>query len=117
MAGPSNQAQSIEDPDEPLPAQSELSSGQRDALQATELERIRSNYSRASAPHPQRQPRVTARKPTKVLELLDYNVRKFWRSQVSVTVDHECCRDHLGMMDLYSLITFIAICCSNVRIS
>jgi hypothetical protein len=94
------------DPDEP-PAPID-SSGQSSehidrhspALEATELARLRRNYSRASSYHPPGTTSTT-KKPTTVLERFAYSIKKFWRHQVSITVEHSTCRDHLGMFWLF----------------
>jgi len=64
-------------------------------LEATELARLRRNYSRAST---YRQPgsSTPSKKPTTLLERFTYAVSKFWKRQVSVVVPHFSCRDHLG---------------------
>jgi hypothetical protein len=68
----------------------------RDAREDTELARLRRNYSRASSHRPQGSS-TTSKKPTGPLERLTYVVSRFWRHQVSITVEHSTCRDHLGM--------------------
>lgn len=72
--------------------QLERSPTQADALEATELERLRHNYSRASASR-----RSGSTKPVTLLERFTYNVKQAWKHQVSITVEHSSCRDHLGM--------------------
>jgi hypothetical protein len=69
---------------------------QADALEATELERLRQNYSRASASRRSGSTTI-ARKPVNLLERFAYNVKAAWKHQVSITVEHKTCRDHLGM--------------------
>jgi len=76
--------------------QLERSPTQADALEATELERLRRNYSRASASRRSGSTTI-ARKPVNLLERFTYNVKKTWKHQVSITVEHSTCRDHLGM--------------------
>jgi hypothetical protein len=78
----------------------------------TELARLRRNYSRASTVHAIN---VSGDDPTraeKVISLpgkLTAACRRFWRHQISVTVDHHTCRDHLGMF-------YIEACpCSNIQ--
>jgi hypothetical protein len=84
---------------------------QDDSLESTELERIRKNYSRVSASRRSGHgSTVTARKPTTLVERFTYNVKKFWRYQVSVSVAHETSRDHLGM---YPRIFFLSSCPSD----
>ncbi|EPE24553.1 hypothetical protein GLAREA_08405 [Glarea lozoyensis ATCC 20868] len=66
----------------------------------TELARLRRNYSRASTAHatdilsddPTRAEKVTSL-PGKFTAAC----RSFWRHQISVTVDHRTCRDHLAL--------------------
>ena len=92
-----------EEPDEPLPnSPTEDSPAERDAREATELARLRRNYSRASS-YQQPGPSTASTKPTTFLERFTYGVSKFWRHQVSVTVPHDTCRDHLGMFRNTSL--------------
>lgn len=87
----------IEEPEEPLPnAPTEDSPAERDAREATELARLRRNYSRAST-YRQQGSSIASKKPASLLERFTYGVSKFWRHQVSVTVPHDTCRDHLGM--------------------
>lgn len=70
----------------------------RDAREDTELARLRRNYSRASSHRPQAQGSSTvSRAPSTVLGRLSYIVSRSWRHQVSITVEHSTCRDHLGM--------------------
>ncbi len=69
------------------------------AREATELARLRSNYSRASS-YRQQGSSIASRKPEGLLECFIYNTKAFWRRQVSVTVAHSTCRDHLGMSPL-----------------
>ena len=38
-------------------------------------------------------------------------VKKFWRNQISVTVDHDNCRDHWGRQDLSQKIPSLSIIC------
>jgi hypothetical protein len=68
----------------------------RNAREDTELARLRRNYSRASSSRLQGSS-TSSRKPSTVLERLTYAVSRFWRHQVSITVEHSTCRDHLGM--------------------
>ena len=62
---------------------------------ATELARLRRNYSRASSYHRQGAS-IASKKPVTLRECCIYNLKKFWRHQISVTVDYDTCRDHLG---------------------
>ena len=72
--------------------------GERDARDATELARLRRNYSRASTL--QRQASTIPVKPTGHLERFMHLVKKFWGHQISITVAHKECRDHLGAKSL-----------------
>ncbi|TVY59531.1 hypothetical protein LCER1_G000114 [Lachnellula cervina] len=74
--------------------QLEQSPTQDDRFEATELARLRSNYSRVSQ---QSGPTIAVMKPATLLGRLTYNVKKFWKNQVSIAVDHEACRDHLAL--------------------
>ena len=76
-----------------------------DVLEATELSRIRTNYSRATAAHHEHAASnsITRRPPTGLWKL-KYAITKFWNNQISVIVAHEACRDHLGMYAIQSLI-------------
>jgi len=83
-------------PTDPTPAGS-------DARESIALARVRGQYSRASSYH-RPGSSTTSGKPTTLLERLTYPISKFWRRQISITVAHESCRDHLGMsMPLCSL--------------
>jgi hypothetical protein len=68
---------------------------ERHTHEATELSRIRSNYSRVSS-HRHQVALVTAKKPVTFLEHIAYDVKTFWGRQISVVVAHDTCRDHLG---------------------
>lgn len=86
----------IEEPDETLRnAPTEDSPAERDAREATELQKLRRQYSRASTFH--QGSSIASKKPETLLERFTYGVSKFWRHQISVTVPHVTCRDHLGM--------------------
>lgn len=65
-----------------------------DTRESTELARLRRNYTRASS-HPPTSSIVVA-KPTTFFNCFLYGVRQFWKHQISVTVPHHTCRDHLG---------------------
>jgi hypothetical protein len=67
----------------------------RNTRESTELARLRRNYSRASSYRPQGSS-TASKKPSTVLGRLNYIVARFWRHQVSITVEHRTCRDHLG---------------------
>ncbi|ESZ91434.1 hypothetical protein SBOR_8181 [Sclerotinia borealis F-4128] len=93
MVEASNHRQSTEEPAEPP----ELSSPERDQWESTELSElahIRQNYTYASSTHALG-PGSTA--PTGFFGQLTYGVSKFWKHQISVTVDHVACRDHLAL--------------------
>jgi hypothetical protein len=75
----------------------------RNAREDTELARLRRNYSRASSYRPQGSS-TASKRPTTLLGRFTYTVSKFWRHQVSITVEHSTCRDHLG--------TFLRALCS-----
>ncbi|KAF7864074.1 hypothetical protein EAF04_007039 [Stromatinia cepivora] len=93
MAETSSHRQSLEEAEEPP----EPSSPERDQWESTELSElahIRQNYTNASSSHVLG-PGSTA--PAGFLGRLTYNVSKFWRRQISVTVDHVACRDHLAV--------------------
>lgn len=69
-----------------------------DAREATELARLRQNYSRASSySHHRPGPGSISRKPATALGRFTYSLSRFWRHQVSIVVPHASCRDHLGM--------------------
>jgi hypothetical protein len=86
-----------QEPDEPLPeAGPETAPAETDAREATELSRIRSNYMRATS-YREQGSSTHSKKPTTLPERFTYGISKFYRHQVSVTVPHETCRDHLGM--------------------
>ncbi|TVY42720.1 hypothetical protein LSUB1_G003206 [Lachnellula subtilissima] len=89
--GPQTQEQVNAEDDQAL--QLEQSPTQDDRLEATELARLRSNYSRVSR---RSNHTIAVMKPATFLGLLTYNIKKFWKNQVSISVDHEACRDHLG---------------------
>ena len=72
------------------------------SIEATELERIKTNYRRVTSSR-QRVSSIRSREPQTITDRLRYKISKFWRLQVSVVVAHENCRDHLGMEHLLSL--------------
>ena len=89
-----------DDPDAPLPdAQAPAEddwSAQSDEREATELARLRRNYSRASSYHqPEANPTRNS-KPANLRERLTRGISTFWRRQISVNVPHDSSRDHLG---------------------
>lgn len=86
-----------ENPDEPQ-LHAILSTAETNAREATELARLRRRYTdrtRSPALPPEN-------KPTSLISHGIWAVKKFWRRQVSITVDHDTCRDHLGMCSLES---------------
>jgi hypothetical protein len=64
-------------------------------LEVVELSRIRTDYRRATASYHTASVRTSTGPPTG-LRWLKHAVSKFWRSQISMVVAHEACRDHLG---------------------
>jgi len=86
------------DPDEPHLNYPVRLSGNtdRNAREDTELARLRRTYSRASSYRPQGSS-TTSKRPTTLLERFTYTVSRFWHRQVSVTVEHSTCRDHLAL--------------------
>ncbi len=70
-----------------------------DALEATELARIRTNYSRATDSY-RRAPSSSSQASPTGLWWWKYAIWKFWNSQISIIVPHVSCRDHLGMCAL-----------------
>ncbi|TVY85774.1 hypothetical protein LAWI1_G007748 [Lachnellula willkommii] len=84
-----------DNPEDDQALQLEQSPTQDDRLEATEMARLRSNYSlasRRSGP-----PTIAVMKPATLPGRLTYNVKKFWNNQVSIAVDHDACRDHLAL--------------------
>jgi hypothetical protein len=90
----------MEEPGEPdshdQDQDSDLSPAERDARDATELARLRRQYSHVSSHHLQGSS-TAARKPTSILGRFRYSLSNFWKHQVSIVVPHNTCRDHLGM--------------------
>lgn len=81
--------------DDPLPeAETEATPADRDAREATELARIRKAYTRAS--NHEQGSSASVKKPTSRLGSFTSGISKFWKHQISVTVPHATCRDHLG---------------------
>lgn len=70
----------------------EQSPAEVDAYEDTELHRLRLDYSRASSVPG----RTILPAPTTIIGRIRYCAAKFWRHQVSIIVDHDTCRDHLG---------------------
>lgn len=86
-----------EEPDEPQ-SHTTHSTAETNAREDTELARLRRRYTdrtRSSRP-------AVEKKPASLVEHGIYAIKKFWRHQVSITVDHNTCRDHLGMFSLQS---------------
>jgi hypothetical protein len=67
-----------------------------DVLEATELARIRSDYSRATDLYGRASSSASRASPTG-LGRWKHTIAKFWRSQISIVVPYVACRDHLGM--------------------
>ncbi|OBT70048.1 hypothetical protein VE03_00673 [Pseudogymnoascus sp. 23342-1-I1] len=70
------------------------------AVETHELERYRSQYSDASAAHHRATSRARSRKslgPPLGLARVPFEVKNFWRRQVSVVVDQAYNRDHLAL--------------------
>lgn len=85
--------------DQPEPRHSVSQSRSRrgsDVLEATELTRIKTNYSRATDSYSRAQGSIARASPTGVWRWKNA-IYKFWRDQISTIVAHEACRDHLGM--------------------
>lgn len=102
MAETSQHHQSIEESEE----RPNVSPAERDQWESTELSVLahtRQNYTRASSSHALG-PGSTA--PTGFIGQFTYSISKFWRHQISVTVDHVTCRDHLGT---YHYLLFIPL--------
>jgi hypothetical protein len=81
-------------------------------LEATELTRIRGNYTRASS---LRTPRLVVPPVSKetppLLARVRHAISSFWKNQISVTVGHNACRDHLGMYCIYFLFLWTQTFC------
>lgn len=107
-------AQSSESPPKNLTDADELQSdtqaprpaAETDAREDTELARLRRRYTSHSHPS---SAAPTEKKPSTLLEHCLYAIRKFWRHQVSITVNHDTCRDHLGMLTYISVSRPISI--------
>lgn len=63
------------------------------AFEGTELARLRQHYSRASS----YRPNTLTPKPSNTIGRLQYAVSQYWRHQISITVEHATCRDHLAV--------------------
>ncbi|PQE23035.1 pf02656 domain containing protein [Rutstroemia sp. NJR-2017a WRK4] len=92
MAETSDHRQAVDQSDE----LHEVSSAERDLWESTELSQIRRNYTRASSTHALG-PGPGSTAPARLFGKAGYSISKFWRHQVSVTVDHATCRDHLAL--------------------
>jgi hypothetical protein len=100
---PQPQTLLTEEADEPQPDPSNGSgSGSREA---TELARLSRNYTRASS---YRRSSTASRKPPSLLERYTWPIMSFWKHQVSVTVPHNSCRDHLGTSSTSTYPLYIA---------
>jgi hypothetical protein len=78
-----------EPPAQPPPA------GDAREREATELAALQRQYSRVSS-HRRPAPRAAPSDPGTPLRRFTYRLTAFWSRQISVTVPHESCRDHLG---------------------
>jgi hypothetical protein len=87
--------------DEPFPDVAADIQEETDAREATELKHVRSNYQRASSSREQGSS-TRSQKPTTLLERLVFGISRFYRHQISVTVPHDKCRDHLGKFYYFS---------------
>jgi hypothetical protein len=65
----------------------------QDEREDTELTQVRRNYTLTSS---RQQGTPSARKPSTLWEHATYAVASFWKHQISLTVPHVMCRDHLG---------------------
>ncbi|KAN0093838.1 hypothetical protein V8E51_017022 [Hyaloscypha variabilis] len=90
---PHFQLGTLDSDDAPVRAAGDIA---RDAREGTELARLKRNYNRASSFRPQGSSTASP-KPSTLLGRLSYVVSSFWRHQISITVEHSTCRDHLGM--------------------
>lgn len=64
-----------------------------EARDSTELAEIRGNYTIASIRHSD----ASAAGSERLTKGLRHQISTFWKRQISVTVDHVCCRDHLAV--------------------
>lgn len=74
------------------------------AVESHELERYQSHYSDATTAHHRATSRARSRQslgPPKGLARVPFEVKKFWRRQISVVVDEAYNRDHLGTETLF----------------
>ena len=96
---PQNVPDELEEPHQVHLTSPARTSADTSAREATELARIRSNYTRTSS-YRQAGSSTASAKPDGLLECFIYAVKVFWRRQISITVAHSTCRDHLGMYPL-----------------
>jgi hypothetical protein len=83
--------------DEPQLGTPERTSAERDEFEATELRRLRLQYSRASSYQP---PASTlTSKPIGIVGKVKCSVWKFWRHQISITVEHKYGNFSLGVFN------------------
>ncbi len=94
MAGSSEPDEPQLEPPRGIPV-AERDEGPSSRYGATELARLRRNYSRASSYHHPGSS-VASKKPTSLRGRVLYGLESFWGHQISITVDHDTCRDHLG---------------------
>ncbi|CAD6442096.1 0a81d20a-5499-448b-8c81-aad09bc4273b [Sclerotinia trifoliorum] len=87
MAETPSHRQSLEEPDE-------LQRDQWESTELSELAHVRQNYTTALSSHALGPGSAAS---TGFFGRLTYNVSNFWRHQISVTVDHVACRDHLAV--------------------
>lgn len=87
--------------DEPQPVLPAADAREREA---TELAAVRRQYSRASS-YRQTGQGIRSREAETPLGHVAYNIAKFWSRQVSITVPHESCRDHLGTVPSRSILS------------
>jgi len=73
-----------------------------DVLEATELSRIRTQYSRATDSYRAASGSTSQATPTGPRKLKSV-ISKFWNNQISIIVAHEASRDHLGTCAIQSL--------------
>lgn len=74
------------------------------AVESHELERYLSHYSDATSAHRRATSRARSRQSLgrpKGLARVPYEVKKFWRRQISIVVDEAYNRDHLGTETLF----------------
>lgn len=79
---------------DPVRLSASTARSERNTREDHELDRLRIIYSRASSSRAQ--VATASRKPSGLLERVNFLIKRFWRHQISITVDHSACRDHLG---------------------